>query len=112
MRPEVRANRPRQEPNRQSSRLWEQTGPHARRRPDALWSLRRSLQLDDWQVHAPRQVAQLQFDVSGQETAFLTARSIADLIGSSANRSFHSLGVSAATSLAGWIDTRCRTSTR
>jgi hypothetical protein len=50
--------------------------------------------------------------VSGQATAWLTGRSTAERRGSAAKRSFHSRGVSAATSLAGWISTRWSTSTR
>ena len=50
--------------------------------------------------------------VTGQDTAFLTSRSITDRSGSAANRSFQSRGVSAATSRAGWRSTRCNTSTR
>lgn len=50
--------------------------------------------------------------VSGQATAFLTAGSRSDRSGSSAKCSFQSLGVSISTLDAGWMATRCSTSTR
>jgi RNA-directed DNA polymerase len=66
----------------------------------------------DWMLERAVQVTQDSYTVSGQVTAFLTSRSITDRRGSTANRCFHSRGVSASTSLAGWSSTRCSTSTR
>ena len=62
MKPAVQAIRARPGPNNPSSRACEQTGPRSRGRPDKLESLRRALQFNDWQMHAARQVAQLQLD--------------------------------------------------
>ena len=50
--------------------------------------------------------------LASHAAAFLTAQSRSDRRGLLANRPFHSRGVSETTSTAGWLSTRCKTSTR